>query len=42
MGGSAYPVEILSRAGVDVTDADYVETALGTYEERLDEMSALL
>ncbi|MFB6304814.1 MAG: oligoendopeptidase F [Haloferacaceae archaeon] len=42
LGGSAYPVDILDRAGVDVTDAGYVETAIDTYEETLDELDALL
>jgi len=42
MGGSAYPVEILETAGVDATDAAYIETALATYDETLDEMAALV
>jgi len=42
MGGSAYPVEILETAGIDVTDAAYVETAIETYDDTLDEMAALL
>jgi oligoendopeptidase F len=42
MGGSAYPAEVLERAGVDTTDAAYIETALSTYGERLDEMERLI
>jgi oligoendopeptidase F len=42
MGGSAYPVEILETAGIDVTDAAYVETAIETYDDTLEEMAALL
>jgi len=42
MGGSAYPAEVLERAGVDTTDAVYIETALDTYGERLDEMERLI
>jgi oligoendopeptidase F len=42
MGGSAYPAEVLERAGVDTTDAAYIETALDTYGERLDEMERLV
>jgi oligoendopeptidase F len=42
MGGSAYPVEILAQAGVDVTDAEYIETALETYDETLGEMARLV
>ena len=32
----------LERAGVDTTDAAYIETALDTYGERLDEMERLV
>jgi len=42
MGGSAYPAEVLERAGVDTTDATYIETALSTYGETLDEMEQLI
>ncbi|WP_338740812.1 oligoendopeptidase F [Haloplanus salilacus] len=42
MGGSAYPAEVLERAGVDTTDAGYIETALETYDETLDEMARLV
>ena len=42
MGGSAYPAEILEQAGVDTTDAGYIETALSTYDETLDEMERLI
>jgi oligoendopeptidase F len=33
---------VLERAGVDTTDAAYIETALDTYGERLDEMERLV
>ena len=42
MGGSAYPAEILQHAGVDTTDAGYIETAMETYDETLDEMERLV
>jgi oligopeptidase F. Metallo peptidase. MEROPS family M03B len=42
MGGSAYPIEILDHAGVDVTDSTYIETAMETQRANLDEMEALL
>ncbi|MFB6281164.1 MAG: M3 family metallopeptidase, partial [Haloferacaceae archaeon] len=42
MGGSAYPVEVLERAGVDVTDAGYVEAAVDRYRARLDDLAGLV
>ncbi|UBF22728.1 hypothetical protein M1M38_gp035 [Halorubrum tailed virus 27] len=38
LGGSAYPVEITETAGVDVTNSDYIETAIETYRDLLDEI----
>jgi oligoendopeptidase F len=42
MGGSDYPVEILKHAGVDVTQSEYLETALHTYGDLLDEASSMV
>jgi oligoendopeptidase F len=42
LGGSAYPVEILDTAGIDVTGAGYIETAMETYGETLHEMERLV
>ena len=41
LGGSAYPVDVLETAGVDVTDAGYLESAIEEYERSLDEMKSL-
>ena len=41
-GGSAYPVDILKRAGVDMTTPAAVETTfgiLGEYVDRLDQLT---
>jgi oligoendopeptidase F len=42
LGGSEYPVEVLAQAGVDVTRSDYMQTALATYGDLLDEASSLV
>jgi oligoendopeptidase F len=42
LGGSAYPIEILETAGVDMTSPDPIESALSVYGEYLDEIAALL
>ena len=42
MGGSDYPVEILKHAGVDVTKSEYLETALSTYGDLLDEAGSMV
>ncbi|MFB6256340.1 MAG: M3 family metallopeptidase, partial [Haloplanus sp.] len=42
MGGSAYPLDVLATAGVDVTGPGYVDTAMETYGETLDEMERLV
>jgi oligoendopeptidase F len=42
MGGSDYPVDVLAQAGVDVTDPAYLETALHTYGDLLDEAAAMV
>jgi len=42
MGGSAYPVDVLQTAGVDMTTAGPIEDALAVYGTYLDEMETLL
>jgi oligoendopeptidase F len=42
MGGSAYPLDVLDTAGVDMTAATPIEEAIGVYDDFLDEMDALL
>ena len=42
MGGSAYPLDVLDAAGVDMTSPEPVESALGVYGEYLDEAANLL
>jgi oligoendopeptidase F len=42
MGGSAYPIEILETAGVDMASPDPVESAISVYDGYLDEMDALI
>lgn len=41
-GSSAYPADIMNRAGVDMTQADYLEDAFKTFERRLDEFESLI
>jgi oligoendopeptidase F len=41
-GSSEYPLELLRGAGVDMSRSDPVESALGTYDEYLDEMARLV
>jgi oligoendopeptidase F len=42
LGGSAYPIDILQTAGVDMTDAAPIESALTGYADYLDQMEALV
>ncbi|WP_224333724.1 oligoendopeptidase F [Haloprofundus halobius] len=42
MGGSAYPMEVLETAGVDMTSPEPIEDALGVYGEYLDRVAELL
>ncbi|SEP32006.1 oligoendopeptidase F [Halogranum amylolyticum] len=42
MGGCAYPMEILSTAGVDMTSPEPIEQALSVYGDYLDRMADLL
>ncbi|EIT84601.1 oligoendopeptidase F [Fictibacillus macauensis ZFHKF-1] len=41
-GSSDYPIEVLKKAGVDMTTAEPIEAALKVFEEILDEMEELL
>ncbi len=41
-GSSDYPIEVLKRAGVDMTSADPIKEALAVFEETLNEMEQLL
>jgi oligoendopeptidase F len=41
-GSSEYPLELLRGAGVDMSERDPIESALGTYDDYLDEMADLV
>lgn len=41
-GGSDYPIELLKKAGVDMTSAKPISEALGVFRELLKEMEALI
>ncbi|CAM3769579.1 oligoendopeptidase F [Mesobacillus thioparans] len=41
-GSSDYPIEVLKKAGVDMTSSEPIEEALKVFEEKLNEMEALL
>ncbi len=41
-GSREYPLELLEDAGVDMRSPDPIESALSTYDDRLDEMAELL
>ncbi|MFS0613707.1 oligoendopeptidase F [Lederbergia ruris] len=41
-GSSDYPIEVLKKAGVDMTSAQPIEAACQIFEEKLNEMEALL
>ena len=41
-GSSDYPTEIMKRAGVDMTKADYVRDAFDTFEKRLNEFEKIV
>ncbi|MCM3573133.1 oligoendopeptidase F [Mesobacillus subterraneus] len=41
-GSSDYPIEVLKKAGVDMTSSKPIEEALKVFEEKLNEMEALL
>ena len=42
MGGSDYPIELLKRAGVDMSSPGPVEEVVKIFSETLDEMEKLL
>lgn len=41
-GSSAYPIEVMKKAGVDMTEATYIEDAMKVFESRLDELEKLI
>lgn len=41
-GSSDYPIEVMKKAGVDMTKPDYLEEAMKVFAARLDELEALL
>lgn len=41
-GSSDYPVEVMKKAGVDMTKRDYLDRAFKVFEERLEELEGLL
>jgi len=41
-GSSDYPIEVLKKAGVDMTSSKPIEDALKVFEEKLNEMEAML
>lgn len=41
-GSSDYPIEVLKRAGVDMTEKEPIQQALDVFEQRLNEMEQLL
>jgi len=42
LGGSAYPIEVLETAGIDMSSTEPVERAISVYDEYLGEMAALI
>ncbi|GAA3021960.1 oligoendopeptidase F [Tetragenococcus solitarius] len=41
-GDSDYPIEVMKKAGVDMTKSDYLEEAMHVFEERLNELELLV
>ncbi|MGM0123294.1 oligoendopeptidase F [Enterococcus sp. AZ194] len=41
-GNSDYPIEVMKKAGVDMTQADYIEDAMKVFEARLNELESLI
>ena len=41
-GNSDYPIEVMKKAGVDMTKADYLKEAMQVFAQRLDELEALV
>ena len=41
-GSSEYPIEVMKKAGVDMTESTYLEDAMKVFEERLNELEELI
>ena len=41
-GSSDFPIEIMKTAGVDMTNKDYIERAMKVFEERLNQLEAIV
>ena len=41
-GNSGYPIEVMKKAGVDMTQSAYIEDAMKVFEERLNELEQLI
>ncbi|CAM3999871.1 oligoendopeptidase F [Catellicoccus marimammalium] len=41
-GSSDYPIAVMKKAGVDMTQKDYLESAFAVFEERLNELEQLV
>lgn len=41
-GSSAYPVEVMKKAGVDMTNKEYLDKAFAVFEKRLNQLEKLL
>ncbi|MEF8775506.1 MAG: oligoendopeptidase F [Haloarculaceae archaeon] len=42
MGSREYPLDLLDEVGLDLTDSDPIESAIGVYDDYLEEFDALL
>ncbi|TVV13851.1 M3 family metallopeptidase, partial [Lactobacillus jensenii] len=41
-GSSEYPIDIMKKAGVDMTTSAYLDSAFSVFEQRLNELEKLL
>lgn len=41
-GSSDYPIDVMKKAGVDMTKPDYIEETMTVFEDRLNELEALI
>ena len=41
-GNSDYPLNVIAKAGVDMTSSDYLDAAFKIFEERLNELESLV
>lgn len=41
-GSSDYPIEVMKKAGVDMTNSDYIERAMEVFETRLDQLEEVM